>query len=79
MAAKSLTAQLENLPKIVKVLVFFFLGAAVSGIYRVIRYTETKNLVTLVAGILCFFTCGIMGLVDAITELLYNKVTLFAE
>lgn len=79
MAANSITAQLENLPKIVKVLVFFFLGAVVSGIYRVIRYTETKNIVTLVAGILCFCTCGIMGLVDAVTELLYNKVTLFAE
>lgn len=79
MASKSLTAQLEGLPKIAKVLIFFFLGAAVSGIFRILKVLEKKNTVTLVAGILCFFTCGIMGIVDAVTELLYNKVTLFAD
>ena len=79
MAAKTLTAQYENLPKIAKVLLFFFLGAVLSGVFRILKYVEKKNTVTLVAGILCFCTCGIMGIVDAVTELLYNKVTLFAD
>ena len=80
MAAKTLTAQFENLPKLVKILVLFIFGVVVSGVYRIVRYLETKNIVTLVAGLLCFTGIGVViGVVDAITEILNNKITLLAD
>ncbi len=80
MASKSITAQFEALPKLVKVLILFVLGVVVSGVYRIIRYLETKNIVTLVAGILCFTGIGfVIGIIDAVTEILSNKITLLAD
>ena len=80
MASKSITANFESLPKIAKVLILIFLGVVVSGVYRIVRYLETKNIVTLVAGILCFTGIGfIFGIVDAVTEILNNKITLLAD
>lgn len=80
MASSSITAQFEALPKLVKVLVLFVFGVVVSGVYRIIRYLETKNIVTLVAGILCFTGIGfVIGIVDAVTEILSNKITVLAD
>ena len=80
MASNSITAQFESLPKIAKVLNLIFLGVIVSGVYRIVRYLEKKNIVTLVAGILCFTGIGfIFGIVDAVTEILNNKITLLAD
>lgn len=80
MAAKTLTAQFESLPKLLKILIFLFVGIATSGIYRIVRYLEKKNIVTLITGILCFFGIGfVMGIVDAVTEFLNNKVTVLAD
>ena len=53
MASKSLTATYEGLPKIAKLLLQFFFGWIIGGIYRIVRYTEKQNIVTLVVGILC--------------------------
>jgi hypothetical protein len=82
MANNSLTASYEALPKIVKVLLQLFLGAVVGGIYRIIRFLETKNVVTLVVGLLVLFT-GIGNLiawiVDLVTEITSNKITVFAD
>lgn len=82
MANQSLTAQYEALPKIVKVLLQLFLGAVVGGIYRIVRFLETKNIVTLVVGILVLCT-GIGNLVawivDLITEITSNKITVLAD
>ena len=80
MANESYTAKIESLPKIAKVLLFFFFGWILSSLYRVLRYTETKNTVTLVVGIVGFFFVGvILGIVDAVTEALDNKVSLLAD
>jgi hypothetical protein len=81
MASKnSITASFENLPMLVKVLVLFVFGVVVSGVYRIIRYLEKKNIVTLVAGILCFTGIGVVfGIVDAVTEILNNKITFLAD
>ena len=83
MAKKNtLTGVYEALPKLLKVLIQLFLGAVVGGIYRIVRFLETKNVVTLVVGILVLVT-GIGNLiawiVDLVTELLYNKITVFAN
>ena len=82
MANNSITAQYEALPKIAKILIQLFLGAIVGGIYRIIRYTETKNVVTLVAGLLTLFTgVGnfIAWIVDLYTEITANKITFLAD
>ena len=58
MASSSLTKQYDNLPKIARILIQVFLGALVGGVYRILKYFETSNTVTLVVGILCFFFLG---------------------
>ena len=80
MANQSLTAQYEALPKIVKIIIQIFLGALVGGVYRIIRFLETKNIVTLVAGILNFVgLCFVFWIIDLVTEITKNKITVLAE
>ncbi len=80
MANQSLTAQYEALPKIIKIIIQLFLGALVGGIYRIVRFLETKNIVTLVAGILNFVGLGfIFWIIDLVTEITSNKITVLAE
>ena len=82
MANKTLTATYEELPKIVKIILQLILGAIVGGIYRIVRFLETKNVVTLVVGILVLVT-GVGNLVawivDLITEITQNKITVLAD
>ncbi|MBQ8840707.1 MAG: hypothetical protein IJ004_05265 [Clostridia bacterium] len=79
MANNSLTASYEALPKIVKIILQLFLGALVGGIYRILRFLETKNIVTLLAGILNFVGLGlIFWIVDLVTEITSNKITVLA-
>ena len=58
------------------------LGSLIGGIYRIIRFLETKNVVTLVVGILVLVT-GIGNLiawvVDLVTEILSNKICVLAD
>ena len=80
MASSSLTQTYENLPKIAKIIIQIFLGALVGGVYRIIRFLETKNVVTLVCGILNFVGLGlIFWIVDLVTEILHNKITVLAD
>ena len=82
MASATLTQTYENLPKIAKILIQIFLGAIVGGVYRIVKYFETKNVITLVVGILVTFTgIGnfIAWVVDLVTEILYNKITVLAD
>lgn len=77
-----MTATYEALPKIIKILLQLLLGSLIGGIYRIVRFVETKNIVTLVAGILVLVT-GIGNLiawiVDLFTELVHNKITVLAD
>ncbi|MBQ9099042.1 MAG: hypothetical protein IJY50_06400 [Clostridia bacterium] len=77
-----MTAAYESLPKIVKILLQLFLGSLIGGIYRIVRFVETKNIVTLVVGILVLVTgVGnfIAWIVDLITEITSNKITVLAD
>ena len=77
-----MTATYEALPKIVKILLQLFLGSLIGGIYRIVRFFETKNVVTLVVGILGLVTgIGnfIVWIVDLITEITSNRITVFAD
>ena len=83
MASKnSITAQFEALPKIAKIIILIVGGWLIGGIYRIIRYTETKNTMTLIAGLLGLFT-GVGNVVievlDIVTTVLNNKITFFAD
>ena len=75
----SITAMYEDLPKIAKILLQIFLGSIISGVYRILRYVETKNIVTLIVGILCFVGLGfIFWIIDLITEIANNRITVLA-
>lgn len=76
------TEKYEALPKIAKILLQLFLGGIIGGIYRIVRFTETKNVVTLVVGLLTLFT-GFGNLIawvlDLVTEITQNKITVLAD
>lgn len=75
------TGAYEALPKIVKIIIQIFLGAVVGGIYRIIRFVETKNIVTLVAGILTLIPpiSFVAWVIDLITEITQNKISVLAD
>ena len=82
MASKSLTATYEGLPKIAKLLLQFFFGWLIGGVYRIVRYIEKQNIVTLIVGILGLVTGvgnAILWVVDFVTEALDNKITVLAD
>jgi hypothetical protein len=72
----------DELPKIARFLIQLFLGYIVSGIYRVIRFTETKNIVTLIVGLVGLVTGFgnfIIWLVDLITTITKDGITFLAD
>ena len=72
----------DQLPRLVRIILQIFLGGLIGGIYRILRYLETKNVVTLVIGILGLVTgVGnfILGLADLITVITQDKITLFVD
>ena len=77
----SLTATYEALPKIAKLIIQFFLGALVGGIYRIVRFVEKGNIVTLIAGIVALIPGPdvVAWIVDFVTELLSNRITVLAD
>ena len=83
MAKKSsLTKSYDALPLVLRIIIQIFLGAVVGGIYRIVRYLETKNVITLVVGILA--TCTGIGnaiawVVDLVTLVLNGKYTVFVD
>ena len=82
MAKSGITASYEALPKIAKLLLQFFFGWLIGGVYRIIRFFETQNIITLIVGLLVLLT-GIgniaAGVIDFVTELLSNKITVLAD
>ena len=82
MASKTpYTGAYEALPKIAKIIIQIILGAFVGGVYRIVRYVETKNIVTLVVGILTLIPpiSVIAWIIDLITEITQNKITVLAD
>lgn len=76
----SYTKFYDDLPKIAKILLQIFLGGLISPVYRILRYLETKNIVTLVVGILCFFFLGVIfWIIDLITMITKEKISVLAD
>lgn len=80
-SSKSFTAMYEELPKWAKIIIQVFAGAIVGGVYRILRYLETKNTVTLVAGIVALIPPidFVFWILDLITEITSNRITILAE
>ena len=80
-SGKSITAQFESLPKVAKIVLIAFFGWIVGGIYRVVRYTETKNTATLVTGLIGLIPPIDIAIwiADLVSEALNDKITLLAD
>ncbi|MBQ3018930.1 MAG: hypothetical protein IJD89_08300 [Clostridia bacterium] len=83
MARIRVTEKIEELPKAVKVLLFLFplTGWVLSSFYRFFRYSETREIVTLVVGVIGLVSgIGIIfGWADALSEMKHNKATFFVD
>lgn len=80
--SKSFTASYDSLPLIVRLLIQIIGGYVVGGIYRIVKFLETRNVATLVVGLLFLFTgIGnvIAWIVDLVTLILKGKYTFFAD
>lgn len=80
--SNSVTEAYESLPKLAKIVLQIFFGAFIGGIYRIIRYVETRNVVTLLVGILVLITfIGniIAWIVDLVTEITVGRITVLAD
>ena len=78
----SLTKTYDSIPLIARVLIQIFAGVIAGGIYRIVRYFETKNLVTLIVGLLVTFTgVGnvISWIIDLYTLIKDKKYSLFVD
>ena len=82
MAKGTYTSAYDNLPKIIRVILAIFFGAFIGGIYRIVRFVETKNIVTLIVGLLVLCTGignGIAWVIDLITTVFGNGITVLAD
>ncbi len=83
MAKKApITGMYDSLPTVVRFIIQLFAGAILGGIYRIIRFFETGNFVTLIVGLLTTFTGignGIIWIIDLITTALGSGITVCAN
>ena len=81
MAKKTITGAYEALPKLAKILLQIFLGAIIGGVYRILRFLETKNIVTLVVGILALIPPidFVFCIIDLVTEITSDRITVLAN
>ena len=73
-------ASYNKLSTIVKLILQIFLGWLISPLYRILRYFSSKNIITLVVGVICCFGPGfIFWWIDLITIILTNKISFLAD
>lgn len=77
-----MTKAYDGLPLIIKVILQLIFGVLISGLYRIFKFVEKKNIVTLIVGIVALFT-GIGNLIfwiiDLITTIVSGKITVLAD
>ena len=81
MAKKTITGAYEALPKIAKIILQLIFGAIIGGVYRILRFLETKNTITLVVGILALIPPidVVFWILDLITEALNDRISILAD
>lgn len=77
-----ITKAFDDLGKILRLVILILFGSVVSGVYRIIKYFETKNTTTLIVGLLGTFT-GIGNLVlwavDIFTTVVSDEISFLAD
>lgn len=71
----------DNLPQVVKLILQFFFGGLISGVYRIVKGATTNNMTTLIVGIIALVTVIgnlIFWVIDFITILVDNKIKVLA-
>lgn len=80
--SKPLTTAYDELPMLLRFIIILIGGVIVGGIYRLVKWYEQRNTVTLVVGILATFT-GIGNLiiwvVDVVTTVMGKGICVLAE
>ena len=78
---KTITGAYEALPKLAKIIIQILTGYVFGGVYRILRYFEKKNTVTLVVGILALIPPidFIFWIVDLYTEITKDRITVLAD
>ena len=81
MSNKPITEQYNELPFIARLLIQIFFGWLASGVYRIIRYLETKETATLVVGIIALIPGPdfIAWIVDLVCLIANGKPTIFVD
>ncbi len=78
----ALTSTYEALPPIVKIVLQIFFGYLIGGVYRIVRFVENGNVITLVAGILVLVT-GIGNvlawIIDLWSQITKSKLTVLVD
>jgi len=77
-----MTKAFDSLPWIVRLILVIVLGWLIGGIYRIVKWTESKNTTTLVVGLLGLFTgVGnvVVEIVDIVTTAIGNGISVFAD
>jgi len=72
----------DNLPWILRVILLIVFGWIISPVYRILRWTGSKNTTTLVVGLLGLLTgIGnvILEICDVVTTILGGKISVFAD
>ncbi len=76
------TKEYDKLDLWIRVLIQVIAGVVAGGIYRIVRYFETKNITTLVVGLLVTFT-GVGNVISWLLDLYIlirdKKYTLFVD
>lgn len=73
------TEKFDNMPLFAKALVEFFLGWAMTFVYRFAKYSQTRQLPTLIAAIASFALFVLMWPIDFISVAVYGKPTFLAD
>ncbi len=77
-----ITKEYDKLPLWIRVLIQIFVGVVAGGVYRIVRFFETKNVTTLVVGLLVTFTF-VGNVISWILDLYFlirdKKYTLFVD
>ncbi len=75
-------AWFENLSKIVRIILFIPIwGWIFSALNRIFKYVDSKNVVTLVVGILCIIPIVgfVLSIIDLVTTITSDKITVLYE
>lgn len=82
MTVASIIKFYEDLPRWARILLAVFPGSLIGGLYRIFKFIEGKENMTLVGAILAlcpFITGEIFWIVDIVTVILHDKISVLAD